>query len=67
MGGRVLGLDGFPNSCQEAELALRIQKTAGGPERITLFDPTLGIYKILATAGDASAMERFVTERNSAR
>jgi sugar diacid utilization regulator len=61
VGGRVLELDGFPNSCQEAELALRIQKTAGGPERITVFD-SLGIYKILATAGDTSAMERFVTE-----
>jgi sugar diacid utilization regulator len=61
VGGRVLELDRFPHSCQEAELALRIQKTAGGPERITLFDD-LGIYKILATAGDTSAMERFVTE-----
>ena len=61
VGGRVLELDRFPHSCQEAELALRMQKTAGGPERITLFDD-LGIYKILATAGDTSAMERFVTE-----
>ena len=61
VGGRVLELDRFPHSCQEAELALRMQKTAGGPERITLFD-NLGIYKILATAGDTSAMERFVTE-----
>ena len=61
VGGRVLGLDRFPHSCQEAELALRMQKTTGGPERITLFD-NLGIYKILATAGDTSAMERFVTE-----
>jgi sugar diacid utilization regulator len=61
VGGRVLELDRFPHSGQEAELALRMQKTAGGPERITLFDD-LGIYKILATAGDTSAMERFVTE-----
>ena len=61
VGGRVLELDRFPHSCQEAELALRIQKTAGGPERITVFD-SLGIYKILATAGDTSAMERFVTD-----
>jgi sugar diacid utilization regulator len=61
VGGRVLGLDRFPDSCQEAELALRMQKTAGGPERVTLFDD-LGIYKILATEGDTSAMERFVTE-----
>ena len=61
VGGRVLELDRFPHSCQEAELALRIQKTAGGPERITVFD-SLGIYKILATAGDTSAMERFVAD-----
>ena len=61
VGGRVLELDGFPHSCREAELALQIQKTTGGPERITLFDD-LGIYKILGTAGDTSGMERFVTE-----
>jgi sugar diacid utilization regulator len=61
VGGRVLELDGLRQSCQEAELALRIQNTAGGPERITLFD-NLGIYKVLATAGDTSAMKRFVTE-----
>ena len=61
VGGRVLELGRFPHSCREAELALRIQKSAGGPERIALFD-NLGIYKILATAGDTSAMERFVTE-----
>jgi sugar diacid utilization regulator len=61
VGGRVLELDRFPHSCREAELALRMQRTAGGPGRITLFDD-LGIYKILATTGDTSAMDRFVTE-----
>lgn len=61
VGGRCLEPGGFPLSCREAELALRMQKTAGGPDRVTLFDD-LGICKILATAGDASAMERFVTE-----
>jgi sugar diacid utilization regulator len=60
VGGR-RELDGFPLSCREAELALRMQKTVGGPKRVTLFDD-LGIYKILATEGDTSAMERFVTE-----
>ena len=50
MGGRCLELDGFARSCREAELALRMQKAVGGPERVTLFDD-LGIYKILATAG----------------
>ena len=62
VGGRCLELAGFPQSYGEAELALRMQKAAaGGPDRVTLFDD-LGIYKILATAGDPSAMERFVTE-----
>jgi sugar diacid utilization regulator len=60
VGGRHMP-DGFPLSYWEAELALRMQKAAGGPDRVTLFDD-LGIYKILATAGDTSAMERFVTE-----
>jgi sugar diacid utilization regulator len=61
VGGRCLEPGGFPLSCHEAELALRMQKAAGGPDRVTLFDE-LGIYKILATAGDTSAMERFVAE-----
>jgi sugar diacid utilization regulator len=61
VGGRCLEPGGFPLSCREAELALRMQKTAGGSARVTLFDD-LGIYKILATDGDTSAMERFVTE-----
>jgi DNA-binding PucR family transcriptional regulator len=61
VGGSCLELSEFPRSRQEAELALRIQKTAGGPERVTLFDH-LGVYKVLATAGDTSAMERFVAE-----
>jgi sugar diacid utilization regulator len=61
VGGPCLELDEFPRSCREAELALRMQKSVGGPERVTLFDD-LGVYKILATAGDTSAMERFVAE-----
>jgi DNA-binding PucR family transcriptional regulator len=61
VGGRCRELDEFPRSCQEAELALRMQKSVGGPEQVTLFDD-LGVYKILSTSGDASAMERFVAE-----
>jgi sugar diacid utilization regulator len=61
VGGRCRELDDFPHSYREAELALRIQKTAGGPEQVTLFDD-LGVYKVLATANDTSAMERFVGE-----
>jgi DNA-binding PucR family transcriptional regulator len=51
----------FPRSAQEADLALRMQKEAGGPERVTLFDE-LWVYKVLAMSGDTGAMERFVAE-----
>jgi DNA-binding PucR family transcriptional regulator len=61
VGGRCLEPDGFALSCQEAELALRMQKAADGPAQVTLFDE-LGIYKILARTGDTSAMERFAAE-----
>jgi sugar diacid utilization regulator len=61
VGGSCRELDEFPHSYREAELALRIQRAARGPEQVTLFDD-LGVYKVLATANDTSAMERFVTE-----
>jgi sugar diacid utilization regulator len=61
VGGRCRELDDFPHSCREAELALRIQQTARGSEQVTIFDD-LGVYKVLATAEDTSAMERFVGE-----
>jgi DNA-binding PucR family transcriptional regulator len=60
VGGRCSELADFPRSCREAELALRIQRTLGGPDQVTLFDD-LGVYQVLATASDTSAMERFVT------
>jgi DNA-binding PucR family transcriptional regulator len=59
VGGRCTELDEFPRSYQEAQLALRIQITAGGDRHVTLFDD-LGVYKVLATANDMSALERFV-------
>jgi sugar diacid utilization regulator len=61
VGGRCRELAEFPHSYREAELALRMQTTARGPEQVTLFDD-LGVYKVLATANDTSAMERFVSE-----
>jgi len=61
VGGRCSELADFPRSCREAELALRIQRTLGGPNQVTLFDD-LGVYQVLATASDTSAMERFVTQ-----
>jgi sugar diacid utilization regulator len=61
VGGQCSALTEFPRSCREAELALRIQRTLGGPDQVTLFDE-LGVYQVLATASDTSAMERFVTQ-----
>jgi DNA-binding PucR family transcriptional regulator len=61
VGGRCRELDEFARSCREAELALRIQRTLGGPDQVTLFDD-LGVYQVLATASDTTAMERFVTQ-----
>jgi sugar diacid utilization regulator len=61
VGGRCTELGEFSRSSQEADLALRMQREAGGPERVTVFDE-LGVYKVLAMSGDVAAMERFVAE-----
>lgn len=49
----------FPRSHREAQLALRIQNAVGKGEHVTLFDD-LGVYQLLATEADTSAMESFV-------
>ena len=51
----------FPRSYREAQLALQIQKTIGGPEQVTIFGD-LGVYQLLATANDTSAIEQFVRQ-----
>jgi sugar diacid utilization regulator len=61
VGGPCIELGDFSRSSQEADLALRMQREAGGPERVTLFDE-LGVYKVLAMSGDMATMERFVAE-----
>ena len=61
VGGPCSELDEFPRSCREAELAVRMQRTLGGPDQVTVFDD-LGVYQVLATASDTSAMERFVNQ-----
>jgi sugar diacid utilization regulator len=61
VGGRCQEVGGFPRSYREAQLALRIQKAVGGTERVTIFDD-LGVYQVLATDTDASAMESFARE-----
>jgi sugar diacid utilization regulator len=59
VGGRYRELSDLPQSYREAQLALQIQKTIGGPEQVTLFSE-LGVYQLLAGSGDMSAIEEFV-------
>lgn len=61
VGGRRSNLDQFPLSYQEAQLALKMQQAAGGPEQVTLFDD-LGVYQVLATTRNAAALDRFVRD-----
>ena len=55
------GLADFPRSCREASVALRIQKAVRSREQVTLFEQ-LGVYQVLGTAKDTSAVERFVRQ-----
>ena len=57
--GRRSKLDEFPLCYQEAQLALKMQLAAGGPDQVTLFDD-LGVYQVLATAQNSAAVNRFV-------
>jgi sugar diacid utilization regulator len=61
VGGRCHEVGDFPRSYREAQLALRIQKAVGGSDQVTLFDD-LGVYQILATDTDTSAMESFTRD-----
>jgi len=61
VGGRRDSIDEFPHSYREAQLALKIQKAAGGGDRLTRFDD-LGVYQVLATAQNSAAMESFVQD-----
>ncbi len=59
VGSRRSKLDEFPLSYQEAQLALKMQLAAGGPDQVTVFDD-LGVYQMLATAQNPAAVDRFV-------
>jgi len=59
VGGRYRAPSDLPRSYREAQLALRIQKTIGGPEQATVFDE-LGVYQLLTASGNVSAIEDFV-------
>jgi DNA-binding PucR family transcriptional regulator len=61
VGGRCAGPVDFPRSHREAQLALRMQDTSGGGDRVTVFDE-LGVYQLLAEVQEMTAVERFVRE-----
>jgi DNA-binding PucR family transcriptional regulator len=61
VGGRCEGVAEFPRSYRECQLALRIQRVVGGSEQVAVFDD-LGVYQVLATETDMSAMESFVAD-----
>ena len=58
VGSRCDELGDFPRSYREAQLALRVQEAVGGGEQVAIFDD-LGVYQVLATTTDMSAMESF--------
>jgi sugar diacid utilization regulator len=58
VGGRCDEISDFPRSYREAQLALEMQEAIGGNGQITIFDE-LGIYQVLGTTTDISAIERF--------
>lgn len=51
----------LPRSYNEAQLALRIQRSAGGSDQATVFDH-LGVYRILADVREEGSIDRFVRE-----
>ncbi len=61
VGGQCEQVAGFVRSHREAKLALRIQAAVGKPDKVVVFDD-LGVYQVLATEADTSAMESFVAD-----
>jgi sugar diacid utilization regulator len=61
VGGRCVRPPDFPRSRHEAELALKVQQSAGLTDRVTVFDK-LGIYRILADVRRPDNVELFVRE-----
>ncbi|HEY2522307.1 MAG TPA: helix-turn-helix domain-containing protein [Streptosporangiaceae bacterium] len=61
VGGRYDATSGVSRSFREAQLALQMQKTIGGPEQVTIFSE-LGVYQLLAASSDMSSVEEFVQQ-----
>jgi DNA-binding PucR family transcriptional regulator len=53
--------DDFPRSFQEAQLALRLQRSIGATPSASVFDE-LGVWRLLADVQDAARVERFVRQ-----
>jgi sugar diacid utilization regulator len=51
----------FPRSYREAQLALKLQETAGTRDRATAFDE-LGVYRVLVAGDEDGAVERFARQ-----
>ena len=51
----------FPRSYREAQLALKMQASSRGDDRVTVFDD-LGVYRILCEVDDIAAVERLVRD-----
>lgn len=58
IGGRCEGPSDFLRSYQEAQLALKMQRTSRGRDKVTVFDD-LGVYQVLFEVQDPT-MERFI-------
>jgi sugar diacid utilization regulator len=61
VGGQCEEVTGFVRSHREAKLALRIQAAVGKPDKVAVFND-LGVYRVLGTEADTSAMESFVAD-----
>jgi len=61
VGGQCEEVTDFVRSHREAKLALRIQAAVGKPDKVVVFND-LGVYQVLATEADTSAMESFVAD-----
>jgi DNA-binding PucR family transcriptional regulator len=59
VGGACEAPDDYPRSYREAQLALTLQKAAGGLDQVTVFDD-LGVYQVLSQIPDTGSVERFV-------
>jgi sugar diacid utilization regulator len=51
----------FPRSRHQAELALKMQRTAGSRDQVTVFE-SLGVYRMLSEVPDENTVEAFVRE-----